>query len=153
MRELVEETGAYHFCGEPTPNRDADAAAYVVCQSGACVAGRAGRGLLSVTRERSGLAYAAGFAGVLYLFRYSFAPFASAQLGPGWPLTTVLIFVWSLLAPAALVLAFAAGVSLDRSPEKSGALPALFGLFVGWFGTVSWLFLLNGLWLKVFDAF
>ena len=32
-----------------------------------------------------------------------------------------------------------AAVSLDRSPQKSGRLPALFGFCVGWLGLVAWL--------------
>jgi hypothetical protein len=100
-------------------------------------------GLRRAPRERSGLAYAAGFAGVLYLFRYSLAPLALSQAGQGWGLAAGLIFVWILLAPAALALSFAAAVSLDRSPPKSGRLPAFFGFSVGWLGTAPLLSHLN----------
>ncbi|MFN2414789.1 MAG: hypothetical protein ABR603_06585 [Pyrinomonadaceae bacterium] len=91
------------------------------------------------TRERSALAYGAGFAGVLYLFRYSLAPLALSLAGPHLGAAVGLIFVWGLLAPAALALSFAAGASLDRSPGKSGVLPALFGFVVGWHGMAVWL--------------
>ena len=98
-------------------------------------------------RERSGLAHAAGFAGVFYLFRYSLAPFVFAQAGQEWMLAVALMFVWSLLAPAALALSFAAALSMGRSPRKSGKLPALFGFFVGWFGVLAWLTRLDERWL------
>jgi hypothetical protein len=92
--------------------------------------------------ERSGLAYAAGFAGVGYLFHFSLVPLAVAQAG--WGFAESLMFVWGLTAPAALALSFAAAVSLDRSPRKSGRLPALFGFFAGWYGIAAWLSLLDG---------
>ena len=98
-------------------------------------------------RERSGLAYAAGFSGVLYLFRYSLAPLVFSQVGQEWALAVSLMFVWSLLSPAALALSFAAAVSLGRSTRKSGRLPALFGFFVGWFGLFAWLSRLDERWL------
>lgn len=98
-------------------------------------------------RERSGLAHAAGFAAVFYLFRYSFAPLVFAQAGEQWVLAVALMFVWSLLAPAALALSFAAAVSMARAPRKSGKLPALFGFFVGWFGVLAWLMRLDERWL------
>ena len=102
--------------------------------------------LFGVPRERSGLAYAAGYAGVLSLFRYSFAPLALSDWWPAWMLGTGLVLVFSLLAPLALVLSFAAAVSLDRSPGKSGRLPALVGLLAGWFGSYTLLFLLDEIW-------
>jgi hypothetical protein len=102
--------------------------------------------LCGVPRERSVLAHAAGFAGVLYLFRYSFVPLSLSAWWPAWALGTGLVFLFTLLGPVALVLGFAAGVSLDRAPEKSGRLQALFGLFVGWLGSYALLFMLDGLW-------
>jgi len=108
----------------------------------------AGGVLARATRERSGLAYAAGFAGVGYLFRYSFAPLALPQAGRGWGLAAGLTFVWGMLA-----LSFAAAVSLDRSPWKSGRLPALFGFLVGWYGVAAWLSLLDERWLRYLKAF
>jgi hypothetical protein len=104
-------------------------------------------GLQRAPRERSGLAYAAGFAGVLYLFRYSLAPLMFSQAGQGWALAVLFMLVWSLLSPAALALSFAAAVSLDRSPQKSGRLPTLFGFCVGWLGLVAWLSHLDERWL------
>jgi hypothetical protein len=98
-------------------------------------------------RERSGMAYAAGYAGVLYLFHYSLAPLAFAQAGQEWALAASIMFVWSLLSLVALVLSFMAAVSLGRSPRKSGRLPALFGFFVGWFGLFAWLSRLDERWL------
>lgn len=142
MRKDSEETRACRFCGAAEPGGAIDAPGGREWLEAAPAAGEAP----SAPRERSGLAHAAGFAGVLYLFRFSLAPLAAAEWGPAWAAGAGLVFIWSLLAPLALVLSFAAGRSLDRSPEKSGRLPAMFGLFVGWFGTVAWLFLLDGLW-------
>jgi hypothetical protein len=84
---------------------------------------------------------------VLYLFRYSLAPLMFSQAGQAWVLAVLLMLVWSLLSPAALALSFAAAVSLDRSPQKSGRLPALFGFCVGWLGLVAWLSHLDERWL------
>ena len=98
------------------------------------------------SRERSGLAYGAGFAGVLYLFRYSLAPLALSHAGAVSELATWLFLLLGLCAPLAIALAFAAGAALDRSPGKSGALPALFGLTVGMWGTAAWLFLRGHAW-------
>jgi len=102
--------------------------------------------LSGLPRERSGLAYAAGYAGLISLFRYSFAPLALSDWWPAWALGTGLVLFFSLLAPLALVLSFAAAVSLDRSPWKSGRLPALVGLLAGWFGSYTLVFLLDELW-------
>lgn len=105
------------------------------------------RALLSgVPRERSGLAHAAGYAGVLSLFRYSFVPLMLSGWWPVWALGTGLVLAFSLLAPLALVLSFAAAVSLDGSPRKSGRLPALVGLTCGWYGSYTLVFLLDEIW-------
>src|SRR5215213_4846449 len=55
-----------------------------------------------VTRVRSGLAHAAGFAGVLYLFGYSLAPLVLTRwlFAPG----ASLLVAWSLFGPLALAL-------------------------------------------------
>jgi hypothetical protein len=102
--------------------------------------------LCGVPRERAGLAYAAGYAGLLSLFRYSFAPLTLSDWWPVWTLGMGLALAFSLLAPLALVLSFAAAVSLDRSSEKSGQLPALVGFAAGWQGSYALLFLLDELW-------
>ena len=103
-------------------------------------------------RVRSGVAYAAGYAGVLYLFTCSLAPFAPARWGIASVSGALLVIAWNIFAPLALLLSFAAGVSLDRSREKTGALPAMFGLFVGLLGTVD-LLLVFSQWLKFLEAF
>lgn len=108
--------------------------------------------LVRVPRKRSGLAYAAGYAGVLYLFTCSLAPYAPARWGIASASGALLILAWNIFAPLALLLSFAAGVSLDRSREKAGALPALFGLFVGLLGTINLLLVLSP-WLKLLEAF
>jgi len=102
-----------------------------------------------VPRERSGLAYAAGYAGVLSLFRYSFAYLTASGWWPAWMLGTGLTLCFSLLAPLALVLSFVAAVSLDRAPLKSGRLPTFLGFAFGWFGSYTLLFLLDGIWQRL----
>lgn len=102
--------------------------------------------LTAVPRERSGLAHAAGYAGLLSLFRYSFTYLTVSSWWPAWMLGTALTLCFSLLAPLALVLSFAAAVSLDRSPSKSGRLPALVGLLFGWCGSYTLLFVLDEIW-------
>ena len=97
-------------------------------------------------RERSGLAHAAGFAGVVYLFLSSLAmyvlPFGMSASAGLW-----LVVACGMFAPLAVVLAFAAAVSLGRSRGKAGAMPALFGLLVGLWGTCSLLLVVAG-WLR-----
>ena len=148
MREVVLDGRACGSCG-----------AFVPCapEGGGTVAEK-GRGggtffldsvggvLRGVPRERSGLAYAAGYAGLLFLFRYPFMPLMHSGWWPAWTLGTALVLLFSLSAPLALALSFAAGVSLDRSPLKSGRLPALVGLLVGWFGSYELLYLLDEVW-------
>src|SRR5687767_13830185 len=80
-------------------------------EGGASLEARVSGWLRGSTRERSALAYGAGFAGVLYLFRYSLAPLALSLAEPHLGVAVVLILVWGLLAPAALALSFAAGAS------------------------------------------
>lgn len=148
MRELVTETRECNVCGSRV--RVACGASDLGARAGTFVESFKDERPARVTRVRSGLAHAAGFAGVLYLFGYSVAPLALTRwwLAPGaWPL-----FAWSLFAPLALVLAFAAAVSLDRSREKAGALPAMFGLVVGLWGTFELLLMLSP-WLRHLKAF
>lgn len=138
MRELEQKPLACSYCGAPAEHlRPAEAATgaglKVWSWSETCVVANA------VERQRSGLAYAAGFAGLFYLFHFSFATFLIKNLGIGERLVEALIALWSLSAPLTLILSYAAGASLDRSPEKSGASVAMFGFFVGLFGTVVWL--------------
>ena len=102
--------------------------------------------LTGVPRERSGLAYAAGYAGLLSLFRYSFAPLTMSGWWPASMLGWGLVLFFSLLAPLALALSFAAAVSLERSPWKSGSLPTLVGFMLGWQGSYTVLFLLDAIW-------
>ena len=150
MRELSGESRACVICGAHAPVTYGGRAERVGARVSSFLGAFGSGGLESATRERSGLAHAAGFAGVLYLFRYSLTPLAMSQWGAAgaW-----LVLALSLLAPLALVLAFAAGLSLDRSREKAGALPALFGLVVGWVGTVALIFLLVPPWVRYLKAF
>ncbi|HEV2861826.1 MAG TPA: hypothetical protein VGX48_12535 [Pyrinomonadaceae bacterium] len=139
MREQVNETVVCLCCG-------ARAADVAPAPRDAGVTWRGERRVESFTRERgaaprrrSGLAYGAGYAGLAYLFAFSFGP----PWGWGFGFTVInpygvprLIPLWSLWAPMALVLAFAAARALDTSRDKEGALQALFGFFVGLFGTL-----------------
>ncbi len=93
----------------------------------------------SAPRPRCGLAYAAGYAGLIYLFRFSFAPFVFGFPGYFGGLAPLYIFIWGMAAPVALGLAFAAAITIDRTPEETGRLPALLGLVVGLGGTFGWL--------------
>ena len=148
MRELVWESRECNVCGARVlAAREASGAEVRAVTS---VKPLKGERPARVARERSGLAYVAGYAGVLYLFGYSIAPVALSRwwLGPG----AMLLSAWSLFAPLALALAFAAAVSLDRSREKSGALPAMFALVVGLMGTADLLFALAP-WLRYLRAF
>lgn len=151
MRELAVERRVCDYCGAPAdiPYETCDTSA--VSTREACVVVRGDVTRTRAPRERSGLAYAAGFTGLSYLFRYSFAPLVTAHAA-GSTLAFGLFLLWSLSAPAAVLLAYAAGASLDRSREKSGALPALLGLLVGLFGTVTILFDVEGLLRAAFHA-
>jgi hypothetical protein len=147
-RELVWESRECNVCGARVlAAREASGAEVRAVTS---VRPLKGERRARVTRVRSGLAHSAGFAGVAYLFGYSIAPLALTRwwLAPG----ASLLFAWSLFAPLALVLAFAAAVSLDRSRDKAGALPAMFGLVVGLWGTFE-LLLMFAPWLRHLKAF
>ncbi|HKG16035.1 MAG TPA: hypothetical protein VKB12_22125 [Pyrinomonadaceae bacterium] len=147
-RELVWESRECNVCGARVlAAREASGAEVRAVTS---VKPSKGERPARVTRVRSGLAHAAGFAGVLYLFGYSVAPLALTR----WWFASGAspLVVWGLFAPLALGLAFAAGVSLDRSREKAGALPAMFGLVVGLWGTFE-LLLMCAPWLRHLKAF
>ncbi|HWS89482.1 MAG TPA: hypothetical protein VN282_21100 [Pyrinomonadaceae bacterium] len=148
MREVVLESRACGACG---------AFVYEAREGGAAVVRRERSGgmflrdsltsmLTAAPRERSGLAHAAGYAGLLSLFRYSFLPLMLSDWWPAWALGAGLVFLFGLLAPLALVLSFAAAVSLDGAPRKSGRLPALVGFTLGWQGSYGLLFLLDEIW-------
>ena len=97
--------------------------------------------------ERSGLAYAAGYAGLAYLFRYAAAETLLETFGGGAP---ALLFVcaWGLCAPLALTLGLRAGYALDSTKGLRGKLPALTGFTIGLVGTVNLsIELLTWLWL------
>jgi hypothetical protein len=89
-------------------------------------------------RVRSGLAHAAGFAGLAVLFRPSFATLFLWQLGFHGPAGLLLFMLTGLVAPASLALGFAAGAELDRAPGKSGRPQAMLGFFAGLLGTIGW---------------
>ena len=104
-------------------------------------------------RARSGLAHAAGFAGVLCLFQNSLGTIALSQWGVESGVWWSLFNWWDVFSPLAVALAFASAVSLDRSREKAGAMPALFGLVAGLVGTVNLLLTLGPQWWAYLKAF
>lgn len=150
MRELVWESRECNVCGARVLAAREESGAEL--RAVTSVKPLKGERLARVTRARSGLAHVAGFAGMLSLFRYSLMPFVLSHWTPELVLGTTLFAFLSLFAPLALVLAFAAGSSLDCSEEKSGALPALFGFVVGLLGTLESLLMFAPL-LKYLRAF
>lgn len=85
-------------------------------------------------RARSGLAYAAGFAGLVYLFRPSAAALASEWLGLSG---LFIVYLWGASAPLAMALGLTAASELDRSPRKSGRAQAAAGYLIGLWGTLQ----------------
>lgn len=146
MREIVLESRACGACGAFVSVAREDGAVFVERRRGTFFRDSLSALLTGVPRERSGLAYAAGYAGLLSLFRYSFTYLTVSGWWPVWMLGKGLVLVFSLYAPLALVLSFVAAVSLERVPEKSGRLPALVGFTFGWFGSYTLLFLLDEIW-------
>lgn len=146
MREVVLESRACGACGAFVSVTREDGGVFVERRSGTCFRDSLTALFTAVPRERLGLAHAAGYAGLLSLFRYSFTYLMVSGWWPAWMLGTLLTLFFSLLAPLALVLSFAAAMSLDRSPWKSGRLPALVGLLTGWFGSYTLVFLLDNIW-------
>lgn len=147
MREQVNETVVCLCCGARAADvPPAPRAAPVTRQQGQRRVESFAREARAVTKRRSGLAYAAGYAGLAYLFGYGFAPATHAAGGSrlvaligayGEPAS---LPFWNLWAPAAIVLAFAAASSIDHARDRAGALPAVLGLVVGLWGTLVWLF-------------
>jgi hypothetical protein len=150
MREVVLESRACGACGAYVSLAREDGAVFVERRRGGTFFRDSVNSLLTgAPRERSGLAHAAGYAGLLSLFRYSFTYLTVSGWWPAWALGTGLELAFGLLAPLALLLSFAAAVSLDRSPLKSGRLPALVGLSCGWLGSYGLLFLLDEIWRRL----
>ena len=146
MREVVLESRACGACGAFVSVTREKGGVFVRRRGGACFRDSLTALLTGVPRERSGLAYAAGYAGLLSLFRYSFTYLTVSGWWPAWVLGTGLTLCFAVLAPLSLVLSFAAAVSLDRAPSKSGRLPALVGFTAGWFGSYTLVFLLDEIW-------
>ena len=149
MRELVWESRECNVCGARVlAAREASGAEVRAVTS---VKPLKGERPARVPRVRSGLAHAAGFAGVAYLFLNSLAMYL-LPLGMSAASGLWLVVGCGMFAPLALVLAFAAAVSLDRSRDKAGAMPALFGFIVGLWGTCGLLLVLAG-WLRHLRSF
>jgi hypothetical protein len=149
MREIEERPTTCSYCGAPAEYLSSAEAATVV---GLKLWRLPDTHALAnvVERQRSGLAYAAAFAGLFYLFRYSFATFLFTYLGLSLPVGESLVMLWSLSAPVALILSYIAGASLDRTPEKSGAAAAMLGLLIGLIGSIAWLAGFDRLWLEMY---
>ena len=146
MREAVLESRACVACGAFVSVAREDGGVFVERRGATHMHEPLTALFAGVPRERSGLAYAAGYAGLLSLFRYSFVPLTMSGWWPASVLGWGLVLCFNLLAPLALVLSYAAAVSLDRSPWKSGGLPAVFGILVGWFGSYELVCLLYLIW-------
>ena len=146
MREVVLESRACGACGAFVSVTRGNGGVFVQRRGGAFSRDSLRALLTGVPRERSGLAHAAGYAGLLSLFRYSFTYLTVSDWWPAWALGAGLTLCFAVLAPLALVLSFAAAVSLDRAPSKSGRLPALVGFTSGWFGSYTLAFLLDEIW-------
>ena len=137
MLELLVQSGKCPACGTGVAGAR---------EGGASLEARASGWLGGVSRERSALAYGSGFAGVFYLFRYPLAPLALSHAGWLTEVAAALLLLSTLLAPLALALSVAAGAALDRSPGKSGVLPALFGFTAGMWGCVTCFAMLDPVW-------
>ena len=146
MRDVVLERRACCACGMFVSSAREDGAVFVGRRHGTPLRRWLCALLAGVPRERSGLAHAAGYAGLLSLFRYSFNYLVVSGWWPASVLGTALTLLFGLLAPLALALSFAAAVSLERSPLKSGRAALLVGFALGWFGSYSLLFLLDRIW-------
>lgn len=149
MRELISESRECNVCGSRV--QVACGASDLGARAGTFVESFDGGRPARVTRERSGLAHAAGFAGVVYLFLNSLAMYL-LPIGRSASAGLWLVVGCDMFAPLAVVLAFAAAVSLQRSHAKAGVLPALFGLLVGLWGTCGLLLLLAS-WLRHLNSF
>jgi hypothetical protein len=91
-------------------------------------------------KYRSDLAFAAGFAALtLILFRFSLIPFLF-ELAGREAISDVLFLAAlplpGLPAPLALWLGLAAWSDLKCHPEKSGKIPAVVGIIIGFLGTL-----------------
>jgi hypothetical protein len=146
MREVVLESRACGACGAFVSVAREDGAVFIERRGGTFFRDSLSALFCGVPRERSGLAHAAGYAGLLSLFRYSFV---SLTMSDWWPVSMLgwgLVLFFSLLAPLALVLSFPAALSLERAHGKSGSLPVLVGFLLGWQGSYTLLFLLDKIW-------
>lgn len=122
MRELEKLLGCCSLCGARTS------------RPGRALASRGVKALFAAdVRARSGLAYAAGFAGLAYLFRFSAAALGSEWLGLPW---LFVVYAWGASAPAAMALGIVAASELDRSPGTAGRAQAVLGYVIGLWGTL-----------------
>ena len=87
--------------------------------------------------ERSGLAYAAGYAGLAYLFRCSAVTTLLETFEGSSTVAVMFILAWGLCAPVALTLGLRAGYAIDRTKGLRGRLPALTGFTLGLIGTIN----------------
>jgi hypothetical protein len=106
-----------------------------------------------VPRERSGLAYAAGFAALALIFsRFTFIPWLFAHRShhivdisqPDQAIAAIWFLVElplpGLPAPFALWLGITAWQHLNRNPDQVGRVQAAIGITIGFLGTLIWLF-------------
>lgn len=86
---------------------------------------------------RSGLAYAAGYAGLAYLFQQSALTLFAGVFGPTSAAAFLFVLAWGLCAPLAVLLALFAAIKIDRSENLRGGLPAIIGFTLGFVGTLD----------------
>lgn len=89
-------------------------------------------------KERSNLAFAAGFAALAYLFQFPIASlfFDFVPAGSGI-IAAILALSMNLVALLAFWLGVIGWAGLKRKPYQSGRLPATIGLIVGFWGTLN----------------
>src|SRR5215216_6003828 len=99
MREMVLESRACGACGAFVSMAREDGAVFIERRGGAFFRDSVAALFCGVPRERSELAYAAGYAGLLSLFRYSFTYLTVSGWWPAWALGTGLTLCFAVLAP------------------------------------------------------
>lgn len=89
-------------------------------------------------KERSGLAFAAGFAALAYLLQFPLVPIIFDLITSGGGVVAAAVTLTAnLLAVIALWLGMIGWADLKRHPGKSGWLPATLGVIVGFWGTLN----------------
>src|ERR1044072_8487175 len=131
MREVVLESRACGACGAFVSVAREDGAVFIERRGRTFFRDSLSALFCGVPRERSGLAHAAGYAGLLSLFRYSFV---SLTMSDWWPVSMLgwgVVVFCCRLAPRRRVVACPAPCSLERGHGKWRSLPVLVGFLLG----------------------